>query len=185
MAYFPKPVETIDGVSPDSNGDIDLSGTYAALQDDLSMYAGDLELLSGSPAVGFVTGGGGPNVWTLDGNTDEGVGAVRTLPAHWATFDVDVWWTNGGAGSGNVSWQLSWRLVPGDGAALGSVTNEAVVTVTAPVTLTTEVTTVKSGVAAPAAGSDFSFRMLRDGDNGADTLGNDVWLYKVVFRKAS
>lgn len=103
-------------------------------------------------------------------------------PQWWATFDVDLYWSNAGAGSGDVTWRArSAFITDGDTVAVPSGTSTDA---TAPAQNVAEVTTILSGVTL-TAGELLQLFIQRVGGSGTDTLGNDAALLGVMLRQVS
>src|SRR5690606_29941290 len=64
--------------------------------------------VAGSPALGTLGDGSATtnrqSVMLFDASATEVAAANFQVPQDWATFDVYLWWSNAGAGSGNVVW---------------------------------------------------------------------------------
>lgn len=100
---------------------------------------------------------------------------IIDVPPSWATFRIDAWWTNSGAGSGNVVWATEARWI-GDTDDLDTVSSDtATVTVAAPSQDVTKVTTLDSSVTR-TAGKRLVLHVQRTGTSGSDTLANDAGL---------
>jgi hypothetical protein len=66
--------------------------------DDLYLSARTLSNPASTPTLTGASGTG-HLVWLLDATNVERVGSLLpVLPVHWATYDVELWWTNSGAG---------------------------------------------------------------------------------------
>lgn len=143
----------------------------------MAFGAGSLHLGTG-PAI--ITTNGVARV-ALDAAATESVFLSFTVPTAWQSFVVDLVWTNDGAGSGNVRWQASTKVL---------VNND----------LTTEAATVTaSTIAAPAQNvvrrsdqvqsitavtdATYALQLDRLGADGADTLANDVGLIAIRIRQ--
>lgn len=140
------------------------------------------------PASAFTTLGGTPaqgavNVLAallFDAAAVEEAGTVATVPAIWATFDIMLWWTNAGAGGGNVVWRAD-HAVTNAGGTLTRVINAAV-TLSAPAQGVVRLDTLKADVARV----DFPLvhvNAVRIGSDAADTLLNDAALIAVELRR--
>jgi hypothetical protein len=151
--------------------------------DSVFVPVGALTSLLGSPteaATGLFSFGAG---WLLDSASSEGVGLSIVFPDFWQTFDIDLLWINAGAGSGNVAIQLFWGN-PTSGSDWPNFTGgTAVLTKTALAQNKVDVWTAASNVS--ATGDLFTFLMTRVGADAGDTLGNDIALAGINFRRAS
>lgn len=131
----------------------------------------------GAPAMGVI--GGSPTLsavniwdlgWLLDSATREWVGGHFSLPPSWLTADIWVWWTNVGAGSGNVVMR-SIRNTFVDGFAVG-VTGDSLVTVAAPAQNVYKRTRLATGISVTNLRG---VSVERDATQGTDTLNtNDI-----------
>lgn len=136
----------------------------------------------GTPSLSVLVTNIGP-AWLLDAATDEEVAGWSIFPPGWLTADFVVWWTNTGAGSGDVRFDLTYK-VAADAGAINSGSTTTSSTVTAPAQYVTKRTALASGVTV-AAGSVVSLNVNRAGGNGADTLANDIGIIGVEIRRAS
>lgn len=137
--------------------------------------------MRGSSVLGTV----GAGWWTArlyDPATGQGADAVITIPSGWATVDVDVWWTNAGAGAGNVVWDCRLQA-KADGAAMTGPTYTPV-TIAAPAQDVTKKSTLRTGVAVTAGGL-LLVNLNRAAADAADTLGNNAGVMAIAVRKAS
>lgn len=140
----------------------------------------ELSVQSGAPSLGVVaTRYVG---WLLDATTDEAVAGTWDMPDGWLTAHLDVYWTNVGAGAGDVRWGL-YTDQTADGAALGGLAGDEL-TVTAPAQNVLKVSRIVTGRAFTATSLQ-SMRVFRFGAAAADTLANDVALLGVQITKAS
>lgn len=158
-------------------------GTYVATTGDNIRFIGASQffLAAGSPSSGLV---GRAPCWLLDAAADEAVAGSFTPPAWWVTYDLFIWWSNAGAGSGNVDWWMD-RVVAGDGESLaGSATETALGALAAPAQNVIEVTAGPTGVTVGTR-KLHTYRIYRQGAQGGDTLANDVGFLGVEIRRAS
>lgn len=166
------------------SGDADQRGTWSALKakmqtaleavfdgryaPSLWLGAADLMKIAGAAASG------GQNLWPswkLDADGNEKIAGGFIVPASWSTCDVYFWWTNGGGGAGDVSWQSDLMGIVDGGDMSVSTTNYA--TATAPVQGTIKRTQLAAGVAV-TAGRVTGCALIRDASDSADTLANDA-----------
>lgn len=139
----------------------------------------------GSPTLGTVGAAGAPfEAWLLDSGLSEHVAASFLPPKGWATYDVDLWWTNAGANAGDVHYILYGQPPVGDGDTLAGNTNLGSSTLVAPAEDVVKVSTVVTGRTATDDHLGY-LAVLRQGGNAADTLANDAGLLGVMLRKAS
>jgi hypothetical protein len=151
---------------------------------DLYLTARQLTNPTGSPTLTGASSTGHP-VWNLDAATVERVGSViPRFPAHWTTYNIDLWWTNSGAGSGDVVWRYDYLNVS-DGDSLDTLTSASQVVAAAPAQNILEVTSLATGLAVPAAGDALSATVLRNASSAFDTLANDASVYLLHLSKAS
>lgn len=141
----------------------------------------DFEIASGTPAV--TTSNNNP-CWAFDAASEERVNTTFFQPQAWATFDVDLWWTNLGAGAGDVRWQLqSATLVDtGTTASPGIV---ATSNVTAPAQNVAKVTSLATGLTMPTGNQLMILRVLRIAADAGDTLANDAGMFGLRLKRAS
>lgn len=144
--------------------------------------AGAMGTITGSPSL---SGVGGPRypAWLLDAAVEESVAATWDMPAGWATVHIDLYWTNAGAGSGNVQWDIRCDNVA-DGGTMSSAGTSAAAAVAAPAQDVLKVTRIHTGLALTSTNL-INCRVIRDGANVADTLANDAGVIGVLITKAS
>lgn len=139
----------------------------------VTLSPGDFVSNAGSPALGNV-GGTRMTGWLLDAGSTESLCCLWKVPAYWPPrFKATILWTNAGAGSGDVVWQLDFlNRVDGDtlNTAYGGLGQFTVVAPAQDVLKETVVAT--NPTATP--GSTWFTRVNRVGGAAADTLGNDV-----------
>lgn len=144
-----------------------------------------LQSVLGSPS--FVTNIGSGQAWpawSMDQTALEAVQQSVFLPADWATYDVDLYWCNVSATTGNVVWRLDY-LSAGQGDLVSDgVTNAAAVTAAAGLQHIMQVTTLATAVAAVSDEPTW-LRVLRVASDGADTLANDAAILGMRLRKVS
>lgn len=141
------------------------------------LSASEFNTLNGSPAqaqrFGFVT-------WNLDAATDESVVGSVLVPSGVTTAGIYLWWTNPGAGTGDVVWRVDWN-VKGDGEDLSTGLSFPTVTATAPSQDVVEVTTIATGLTV-TPGDLMALKPYRDADNASDTLANDAAFMGIELR---
>lgn len=120
--------------------------------------------------------------WLFDSSSIETITTSLVLPDSWTTYDVSIYWTNAGAGSGSVVWYHGGTSAI-DGGNLTSGHAETGTTIAAPAQNILKISTVQAGVTA-SAGVNNS-RLFRFASDGNDTLGNDAAVLGVLFVKAS
>lgn len=145
-----------------------------------------------------ITGGGTPTLgdassaitgymlgWLMDASSVERIQAEWIVPSGWATIDVDLWWTNAGAGSGDVRWRVV-QTEYGDAVPFSSPTTilDTTSTITAPSGGTTKKSAMGTG-GAVTPGRLVRLFIEREASNVADTLANDAAMLALHIRKAS
>lgn len=137
----------------------------------------------GSPATAAI--GATPRVagWLLDAATTEIVAGQIWIPPAWGSLTADFYWTNAGAGSGNVAWRFDLSGLP-DGSTLPDPASGTLVVSAAPAQ-----NTLKRSFLAPTplAAPDglAAFECIRVATDAADTLANDAALVAVVLTRVS
>lgn len=147
--------------------------------DDPTLYlpGGLFEIISGTPNRGlFATNR--QLAWMLDAAANEVVGSEVLLPDGWGKIDVYIWWTNAGAGSGNVRWG-SFRNFIADAANLDVSDVDEAVTVAAPAQAILKRTKLISAATVTGDNRPLRLRIRRDATDAADTLTNDAGLIGV------
>lgn len=119
-------------------------------------------------------------VWNL--GASESVGATRTWPTSWGVYSVYYWWSNAGAGAGDVNLEFDYHEF-GDTDSSNSNNAGSAVTVTAPVQYTVKRTLVRSNITI-TANKLHRMTCLRSSDP-ASALANDISLYGVEFVRVS
>lgn len=157
---------------------INISGGSSSA--DIWVPAKDFTLTSGLP-TNAVVGGGRYNALAYDFLTTETAQATVELPGPFSTISVRLYWTNGGAGSGNVVWSMSLDRA-GDAETLaasaggGSSGNTAIA---APAQDVLKVSALFTSTAADPS-KLLNLRLSRIGGDAADTLGNDAAVLGVL-----
>ena len=138
---------------------------------------------SGSPTLGRVnsrTPG-----YLLDPSSNEGISWAWAVPTDWATMAIELWWSNAGAGSGDVVYSVEGTEdgdgdTPTDAAGL-STTNLAV---TAPAQDVLKKTVMKASY---TLAGDYmgQLRLARIANSASDTLANDSIVVGVMLRRLS
>lgn len=121
--------------------------------------------------------------WLLDSAATERLASSWDMPADWSSVNVDFYWTNAGAGTGDVRWQL-FTDNAADGATIDASGTSSHATVTAPAQDVLKVSRVGAAIALTASNYQ-NCRIGRVGGDAADTLANDVALLGVLISKAS
>jgi hypothetical protein len=168
------------------------SSRFVAKTDDKWLWVGANQLENQSTAsydAPTTYGGtvGNTGFWRLDASTPERVEGSIILPAHWATFHVDLYWINVSSTSGDANLSLYGRaLVDGqtiDGQGLLAYSPAAYA---APTTGgEAEVTRMHTNKTAPTSGAPITFGIYRFASDASDTLTNDIGILGVRFERAS
>jgi len=163
-----------------------LSSRYAPLNDQIiTIPAGAMVATSGSPTLGGGGDGGRWNSWAMDASTTEVATFGIAFPDWWNTVNVDLWWTNGGAGAGDVRWSVLFdRAGEGDTLSTGRGYSVGVVTATAGLLDVMVKTRTTTGAAIDHT-KFINCRIQRLGLDAADTLANDCFLFGAVISRAS
>jgi hypothetical protein len=142
-----------------------------------------LALTQGSGQFSSTGGGNRFGAWLLDASSQEQISGWFILPTGWATFHVDLYWSNFAAGSGNVVWQPTYSVVA-DTVSLsaGDVTGTKT-TVAAPAQDVLKVTRIMTSIT--AAVGVWHIRLPRVAADGGDTLANDAEVIGLLVSKAS
>jgi hypothetical protein len=140
-------------------------------------------LQQGSPTLGSAALGA-PS-WLLDASSQEGIAFTFYPPQWWSTFNLSLWWTNAGAGSGDVSWGF-FTGTAGDGESFSvQTTNQGDTTVAAPSQDVIKSTATLGSPFTVQSAELFGMIILRRAAVAADTLTNDVGVLGVVATRAS
>lgn len=163
-----------------------IKGLPDALDAPIWVGADRLAATTSNAAASFIGAGGTARTpaFLLDATTPEGVGGTIRLPASWATVDVDLWWSNAGAGAGDVAWRGDRGTLTVGSAPPANISNIPP-TATAPAQNVVAQTRLFTGVAVPAAGALFTIGVLRGAADAADTLANDAAVVGFLITKAS
>jgi hypothetical protein len=123
-------------------------------------------------------------VLLFDQSDTEFVACGFVCPPSWASFHVDLFWTNGGAGAGNVNWRIAWSSsADGDTPAetfLGAFDIAAPAAGVLKVSRLSGVNGLTSTV-----GKMFNIQLRRTGGAAGDTLANDAAAYGVAIVRRS
>jgi hypothetical protein len=161
-----------------------------------SVFASAIDMWWGNVATPlFATlGAGGQKVWRLDAAIVEDLISQLILPQWWISYDLELWWTNVGPGTGNVVIQpkhFEDNINPGqnagDGdnlaAGAGFVNTVSAITVAAPAASVLKVTTLATGITRIAGLT--SVNITRVATDGGDTLTNDIGILGLNFKRAT
>lgn len=138
----------------------------------------------GAASLATVAASGDVVSWLLDATTNEGLATTLLFPSAWATFHMDFWWANGGAGTGDARVRGLVNTV-----AVGSATETVVATGTgtvgtAGVQHSVIKTRVQTGVVV-TAGALHVIMPRRNAADAADTLANDIAFLGMELVRAS
>jgi hypothetical protein len=164
------------------------SGRYKPLANDrLWVPAQTFAIISGC-AFGILNTGASAfertEVLLFDASTAEIASCLVATPPSWSTFNLYVWWTNAGAGSGDVVWAPS-VLNFGDTESTASVSWSGTTTTgTAPLINITEVTQM-TGTFSASSSKVCRINLRRTAADVADTLTNDAGLIGIELVRAS
>lgn len=161
--------------------DVARNGTFAQRVSEVWISAAQLVSTQGSPAL---ASGSAETWYTLPDSATASVGTSLQLPAEWATFDVEVHWTQFSSGVGQVvRWQYE-EGQPGVGDIYTGTTTIGAVSATALADGTTTRTTI-AATRAITAGKHLRLSLTRLGGDGADTLAGAAYLLGVKVKAAS
>lgn len=149
-------------------------GLMAKSSDQIFIPADAFSATAGSPAMATVAGGR-YRAMHFDAASQETVACCVDLPSHVAAVSVAIFWTNAGAGSGNVVWSISLDRA-GDGETLAASAgggSSGNTTIAAPSQDVLKVSTLISSVGADET-KLLNIRVTRVAADGSDTLGNDA-----------
>lgn len=162
------------------------SSRYVAKSGDyLFISAGAFGANGGSPSNDSLGGSAySANSWLLDADSLEQVGVNVDLPTFWTTANVEVYWANAGAGSGDVVWGLQINsLTTGETIAFSPLIDT---TVTATAGARNVITATTLATALSVTSGDMWFvNVYRKGADAADTLTNDAGMLAVRVVRAS
>ena len=168
--------EALDSHTVDSFAAGDLpthgAGQHTDITRTLWLPADAWTIITGTPAITIYSAR--YRAWAFDSASDEEITTDFRLPDDWASGALvfKQYWTNAGAGAGDVVWRLDVAAT----AAAESLTAAWVTTrdtITAPAVSVLTVSTLTATVT-PSASDLIQLLVGRDGDNAADTLGNDA-----------
>lgn len=137
---------------------------------------------SGSPTLNGSTMG--VPAWLLDAAATEVVTTTLMVPSGWRQFAVDLWWTNAGAGAGDVVVNTRYANRGDTTNITGAEVNAGNVGLAAPAQNVIKVNTVLSGLIRKPD-QLFRVNVRRVGGDAGDTLGNDMALLGLVLRRTA
>lgn len=176
-------------VAPSQNAVFDALALKQAIIQRLWIPASLFMVSSGSPVLS-TTGGNGlrPPTFLLDAASAEKISASFVAPVGWSTYNVKLYWTNAGAGAGDVTWNLQIEAYS-DGEAIDTLNDTDVVawgvtTITAPAQRVLKISSALTSVAVES-GILVGLDIARRAADGTDTLANDVGVLGVMIERAS
>jgi hypothetical protein len=141
---------------------------------------GAFVLHAGTPVVGTSASGGKRRMWRFDAAADEAIQTATFIPPGVSgKMRVRLLWTNVDANSGNVVWQAAYAFFADAADMDGNDTFADAVVVAAPAEDVLKITTLATITL--TENSIFFLRILRDADNGSDTLANDAGIVAVML----
>lgn len=162
------------------------SSRYMAISSGIEFaWANDMRSTRGSVALSELsTTESAYTVMLYDSASSESAVMYCKVPDGATTVAVDIYWTNAGAGSGNVRWSLEQvkGLIDGGTTISDLASAPRLVTATAPATDTVEVTELANNYTVTTGARLVRLTITRYGGDGADTLGNDAALIAVALR---
>lgn len=187
------PFITAGGVTSYVTGDelaasTSFSSRYKALASDrIWMPAQELFATSGSAVMGTLgNASSGTNrtpAMLFDAASFEFAVGVFVMPPGWSTFSTHLWWSNAGAGTGDVSW-VHYNDQFSSGDTSDAAPTGTFVTPTAPLQYVL-LRTSFSGTTSATAGQLVRVTIMRNGPSGTDTLANDAGLVAIELVRAS
>lgn len=189
------PFVTAAGVTSYVTGDeLAASGPFSSrykplASDSIWIPASAFSAVVGSPTLGNL---GAATDWTritpaflFDASAGESATAYQYVPPSWASFNVFVWWSNAGTGSGDVAWQVYWAAFADaeNTDTAGGTSN--LLTVAAPARYVTKRTQAGASAVTATAGEIVRIVVHRSGSAGGDTLANDAGLIGVELVRVS
>lgn len=161
-----------------------LSGAYAPLAGAVVwLPAQQFTVQIGAPNLA-VTGGGSRFMgYQFDAAADEQVNTTFRVPAGWLTYGIDLYWSNSGAGTGDVRWSaLQSQRAAGDDLAVGDFGVQGQ-TLPAPLLNILTVTAPTAVVTVDPTKTINHLRVTRAGTNVGDTLANDAVMFGCMLRR--
>lgn len=155
----------------------------AAITDVLWIPAVTFSGQGGAPSLTGAGGAGAVQGWLLDATTQEGVVTTVVLPSTWQTMHVDLWWSNNGAGTGDVRWRFDLVRHDAGSATLTTITNGSQ-TITAAAQNVFTVSRMATSLAL-VNGAQYRVHPIRVAADAADTLANDVLMIGIKLTRVS
>lgn len=145
-------------------------------------------VMTGNPVVGTLGNATNAQQRTsamlLDGTSNEGIITSFVMPTGWASASFHIWWSNAGAGSGDIYWTIN-ALNMADAAtsdAFGSTIYNGAVTAPAQYVVKR---TSGTGTLTATAGQLVRLNIIRLPGDPGDTLTNDIGVIAVEVVRAS
>lgn len=138
----------------------------------------------GSPTLGMLGTTGtseSTEAWLLDASAHEVVGGLITIPADWLTHDSDIYWANAGAGTGAAAMRIDRLKMTAGATVVGRIFGGTQV-VTALAQNLLVITTAQTG---QTWTGPHRVQVERDASNASDTLGNDIGIIGIEYRRTS
>lgn len=161
------------------------SGGYVQVANERMFLGPDRFLVqAGSPSISGAAGTGAQPGVLMDAASQEVVTAGFFVPIGWTTCDIDLWWLNNGAGSGDVRWRIQMVSHANGSDTVTSVADQSRTETAAAQNVQTQ---RASFIAAAAVSSSLIYRIsvLRVAADVADTLGNDAAFLGLMIRRIS
>jgi hypothetical protein len=146
----------------------------------ISLGRDDFVALNGSPALGL-NSASNRMMWLFDAAGTERIASMVRVPKGLVGVRLRpvLYWTNNGAGSGNVVWRYSYHHSVDGGATETAATVVGFSVLAAPAQNVLKVS--RADPFTVTADSILHFALDREGGNGSDTLANDAGVFEVVL----
>lgn len=173
-----------DPGAPGAPGEQGPAGDPAPVEP-LAVGAVTLQSISGSPSTAWVgsNAGGRYRVWTMDGSSNEAVGAVVLVPHRWSAVNVHLWWTNVVGSAGMARWQ-AYLTGGGPGADLTASNALGGFDAPAPATGVLTRTLLTSAPVAVTPGQMLKVNLERAATHSNDTLAGDAGVLAIELTPA-
>lgn len=155
---------------------------YAPLASDrIFLSPASFGIVAGTPSLGTLGNASAStrrtSAWLFDASTTERVATGFVFPTGWSTARAYLWWSNAGAGAGDVTWLMtSLALSDGESTdASGATLLSQVTARTAPAQYVVTRTEGDNTTITATAGEFVRLVVGRE-DGVADTLANDAGL---------
>lgn len=190
------PFVTAAGVTSYVTGDeLAASGPFSSrykplASDSVFIPANDLHATTGTASMGTL--GNATNAYSrapvrvFVSAGDTITWAWAEMPLGWATFDIYVWWSNAGTGSGNVRFACNANAFADNETTDSDASTSATFsTVVAPARYITKRSKLNGSAIAADSGELLRVLVMRNGSSGADTLTNDIGVVGVELVRVS